>query len=188
MEFEREWARIKRPFVPGVDLPAVDFNCREYAVLALSSNDTDNASLVIYDDGETIPLSDIYEWLSSPTQNSDRTSTKAETKHQGGQHVDDAESSDTPEISEKAYDDPDTAIAAFVDACLCTADDGSLTPDEVYAAYAMWASNHDISVESKNWFARRLGDHIEFERETVYQDGKTTRRYTGLALHPEGKQ
>ncbi|WIV68789.1 conjugal transfer protein [Natrialbaceae archaeon AArc-T1-2] len=188
VEFEREWARIKRPFVPGVDLPAVDFNCREYAVLALSSNDTDNASLVIYDDGETIPLSDIYEWLSSPTQNSDRTSTKAETKHQGGQHVDDAESSDTPEISEKAYDDPDTAIAAFVDACLCTADDGSLTPDEVYAAYAMWASNHDISVESKNWFARRLGDHIEFERETVYQDGKTTRRYTGLALHPEGKQ
>ena len=183
-EFEREWARIKRPFVPDVDLPAADFNCREYAVLALSSNDTDETSLVIYDDGETIPLSDIHEWLSSPTQNSDRALTDTETE----QRAEDAESSETQEIPEEAYDDPDTAIASFVDACLCTANDGSLTPDEVYAAYAMWASNHGISVESKNWFARRLGDHIEFERETVYQDGKTIRCYTGLALHSEDKQ
>jgi len=37
-------------------------------------------------------------------------------------------------------------------------------------------------------FARRLGDHIEFARETVYRDGKTVRCYMGLALRQNDTQ
>ncbi|MWV38819.1 conjugal transfer protein [Natrialba sp. INN-245] len=176
-EFEREWTRIKRPFVPESDLPEVNFNGREYAVLVLGSTENDGNSLVIYDNGEITPFAEIHEWLSKPELETDLGLPEArpdsfEGSEQGG----------TNTIPKEAYNDPNAAISAFVDARLRTGEDDSLTPDEVYDAYVMWATNHEISVESKNWFARRLGDHIEFERETVYRDGKTVRCYVGLVL------
>jgi hypothetical protein len=45
-----------------------------------------------------------------------------------------------------------------------------------------------VSIESKNWFARRLGDHIDFERTSEYRDGETVRCYEGIALREENQQ
>jgi hypothetical protein len=44
-----------------------------------------------------------------------------------------------------------------------------------------------VPVESKNWFARRLGDHIDFERTSEYRDGVTVRCYEGIALTAENQ-
>ena len=66
--------------------------------------------------------------------------------------------------------------------------DSTVTTGDVYDAYIEWAEARNVSVESKNWFARRLGDHIDFERTSEYRDGVTVRCYEGIALTEENQK
>ena len=52
--FEEEWALIKQPFIPTVDLPTEDYSRDSYIVLILSSD----GSPRVFQHGETYPLSE----------------------------------------------------------------------------------------------------------------------------------
>jgi hypothetical protein len=60
--------------------------------------------------------------------------------------------------------------------------------ERTFVAYMEWAEARGVSIESKNLFARRLGDHIDFERTSEYRNGETVRCYEGIALTEENQQ
>jgi phage/plasmid-associated DNA primase len=127
---------------------------------------------VVYEDGETDPLSSLVdEPPILATESGFEQSDVAETQSN----------------SDAVEDDPDAAIGAFVSACLVEDEGSTVTTGDVYDAYMEWAEARNVPVESKNWFARRLGDHIDFERTSEYRDGVTVRCYEGIALTEENQ-
>jgi DNA helicase HerA-like ATPase len=197
--FESEWTRIKRPFVPEDTLPVPEYDQRSYAIIVLEDGDERPC---VYRNGDTHPLSVLLE-TSFTLEGHDppvgeeqsvhtETGTEPARSESGSSPVVDSDSEDgepdtasttTPDEANAEWkDDPDTAVAQFAEDCLREAESGTTTSAAVYATYESWAEQHDISPDSKNWFARRLSNHVDFERTVEYQDGSSVRCYEGVEL------
>ncbi|MDQ2055955.1 primase-like DNA-binding domain-containing protein [Halobellus sp. H-GB7] len=83
---------------------------------------------------------------------------------------------------EEIADDPDAVVERFVDLYLIEDAESSVTSRAVYERYDHWAEQNDLDPDSKSWFARRLSNHITFERTTRRDNGDPVRYYEGLAL------
>jgi len=160
-EFEDDWIRVRRPFVPEADLPEPEFDVDAYAIVIVPTDDDEIDGAVLYDDGTTTSLTDLVE--KPPKLSSDEPASKSPTE-------------------DSLADDPDAAIGAFAMECLVEDEDSTVTTAEVYDAYTDWAEKRGLPTESKNWFARRLGNQVSFERTAVNQAGKTVRCYEGIRL------
>ncbi|MDQ2055956.1 hypothetical protein [Halobellus sp. H-GB7] len=55
--FESDWVRIKKPFVPEVELPTPEYGPESYAIVILSNGDEP----VVYDAGETHSVETLFE-------------------------------------------------------------------------------------------------------------------------------
>jgi len=200
--FESEWTRIKRPFVPEDTLPVPEYDQRSYAIIVLEDGDE---RPFVYRNGDTHPLSVLLETSftlgSHESSVGEEESVHTETgtgvarSESGSAPVVESDSEDgepdtastaTPDETNAEWkDDPDTAVAQFAKDCLRESESGTTTSAAVYATYESWAEQHDISPDSKNWFARRLSNHVEFERTVEYRDGSSVRCYKGVELAEE---
>jgi hypothetical protein len=171
--FEDDWVRVRRPFVPEVELPAPWFDQNTYAIVIVPGPQDEMEKPVVYEDGETDPLSNLVD--EPPT-----LATESEFEQ--------SDVAETPSNRNDFEDDPDAAIEAFVSARLVQDEGSTVTTGDVYDAYMEWAEARNVPVESKNWFARRLGDHIDFKRTSGHRDGETVRCYEGIALTEENQE
>ncbi|GAA0682752.1 primase-like DNA-binding domain-containing protein [Natronoarchaeum mannanilyticum] len=197
--FESEWSRIKRPFVPEDTLPVPEYDQRSYAIIVLEDGDQQP---FVYRNGDAHPLSELLETSFTvgnpePSVGEEKSvHTKTETEParsdpgsspEADSDLDDGESdtasTSTPgETKAEWKDDPDAAVAKFAEDCLRESESGATTSAAVYATYESWAEQHGISPDSKNWFARRLSNHVDFERTVGYRDGSSVRCYEGVEL------
>jgi len=164
--FESDWVRIKKPFVPEVELPTPEYGPESYAIVILSNGDEP----VVYDAGETHSVETLFE---TETTGEDVDSTARQGK------ID--QQSDLVPIEEIA-DNPDAVVERFVDLYLIEDAESSVTSRAVYERYDHWAEQNDLDPDGKSWFARRLSNHITFERTTRRDNGDPVRYYEGLAL------
>lgn len=161
VDFEGDWVRVRKPLVPEIELPDPDFGPDEYVIVIVPAEGDEMDDPVVYDDGGTESLSTLMDvGASRPT----------------------AEATPANTSSEALADDPDAAIAAFATECLVEAEDATVTTADVYDTDTDWAEERNLPVESKNWFARRLGKQLSFERTAKNRDGKTVRCYEGISL------
>jgi len=160
-DFEEDWVRVRKPFVPKIELPESDFGSEDYAIVIVPAEGDEMDDPMVYDHGTKEPLSTLVEL--GPTRSTEKSTTSDST-------------------TETLADDPDAAIAAFASDCLVEVEDATVTTTDVYEAYKDWAEERDLPVESKNWFARRLGKQVSFERTAKNRDGKTVRCYEGISL------
>jgi hypothetical protein len=167
--FGRDWVAVKRPFVPSEDLPVADYGPETYAILVLDPPAT-GAPAVVYADGETQPVESLLTGQYRPAT--------AERTAAGEQPVDEPASTD----ESPAVETEDDAIALFAQRHLIERSDAVTPVDEVYRAFEDWATAREFPVTSREWFSRRLGDHVSFERDREWIDGDSVRCYTGLEL------
>jgi len=73
-------------------------------------------------------------------------------------------------------------IAAFVSDRIVESESEMITAARIYDVYTTWAESRGLSPDSKNWFARRLGEQVSFERTMVRRDGDTVRCYEGITI------
>ena len=170
--FEDDWVRVRRPFVPEVELPVPWFDQDTYAIVIVPGPQDEIEKPVVYEDSETDPLSSLVD--EPPILATESGFEKSDV-------------AETPSNRNDFEDDPDAAIEVFVSARLVQDEGSTVTTGDVYDAYMEWAEARNVPVESKNWFARRLGDHIAFERTSKYRDGETVRCYEGIALTEENQ-
>ena len=83
-------------------------------------------------------------------------------------------------------DDADAVVGRFVSLFLSEEPTSTVATSTVYDCYEQWAKQHDIDPDGKSWFARRLGNHIEFNQITERRDGELVRCYEGLKLDHQG--
>lgn len=166
--FESDWVRIKRPFVPEMELETAGADQLEYAIMILSSD----GDIAVYADGRTYPVDALMEVITAREKTAEGRSEALQQAH-------------PPEIGEIA-DEPEAVVSRFADRYLVEASDSRATAADVYETYKQWAEEHDISPDSKSWFARRLSNQLSFERTTEREDGKPVRYYEGIALNEAG--
>lgn len=194
---EGDWSRIKRPFVPVELLPNPEYDERHYAIVILVEGEESSR---VYRNGETEAISTLLETAfsldqSGVTEANETTSLKhpdeSETTQEASVPTDDAgESEQNPEqpsaeASQQWKDDPNKAVGRFVAEHISEAADGSATSATVYATYEAWAENHGLEPDAKNWFSRRLSNHVEFERTVEYRNASSIRCYEGIELRED---
>ena len=168
--FEADWVRIKKPFVPEVELQTSDYGSESYAIVILPDEDEP----VIYDDGETRSLETLFETVT-PGEDTGSADKRSEITQQ----------LEAPPIDD-IVDDPDAIVERFADLYLIEEAESMVAAGEVYEQYDQWAERNDIEPDSKSWFARRLSNHVTFERTTHRENGDPVRYYEGLALDHHG--
>ncbi|RDI69552.1 type IV secretory system conjugative DNA transfer family protein [Halopelagius longus] len=167
--FEADWVRIKKPFVPDAELPTPEYSPESYAIVILP----EEGEPVVYSDGETHPLETLFETVTS-SRDVGFADQQSET----------AQQTKAPQIEDIA-DDPDAVVERFADLHLIEDAESTVAAGEVYERYEQWAERNDIEPDTKSWFARRLSNHVTFERTTQRENGDPIRYYEGLALdHP----
>ena len=87
---------------------------------------------------------------------------------------------------EDIAEDPNTVVERFADLHLIEDAENSVAAGEVYERYDQWAERNNIEPDSKSWFARRLSNHVTFERTTHRKNGDPVRYYEGLELNHHG--
>jgi len=157
--FKADWVRVRRPFVPAIELGDSAFGPETYATVIVPGDGGDLDEPVVYEDGAIRSLDTLTEF---------ETGT-ADSAEEGDRWADLA-------------DDPDAAIGVFAAERLREDGDATVTTAAVYDAYCEWAEDRGLPVESKNWFARRLSNHVSFERTAENRDGTTVRCYVGIDL------
>ncbi|WP_277555894.1 conjugal transfer protein [Halobaculum limi] len=167
-EFEAEWVRIKRPFIPEDELPVPAFQHSAYAIIILGDQDEP----VLYDCGETRPLSAILDetpgLAPTETDNSETQSVQAGQVNTAWEETDE--------------DDPPT-LESFVESDLVEERDSVVPKQAVFNRYREWAAEHDISDPlNKSWFSRKLNDHLEFGSTRLRVEGTLVHHYTGIRL------
>jgi len=163
-EFEADWVRVKKPFIPEHELSTPDYGPESYAIIILP----DDGDTVVYADGGTYPVETLLERVSGQ---SDGGSTEPNPK--------------IPPIDAIA-DDADAVVERFVALHLVEDPESRLAAGEVYKQYEQWIENYEIDPDTKSWFARRLSTQITFERTTERTDGSPVRYYEGLAFNQSG--
>ncbi|ELZ32323.1 conjugation protein, partial [Halogeometricum pallidum JCM 14848] len=170
VEFEADWVRIKKPFVPANELPVPEYQRSTYGIVILR----DDGESIVYEDGVTKPLStlvdDTIHSVSADPECEQRDDEPAAQPVETGREV----------SAEKT----DISFASFVDTYLIEDGETALPKDEVYAVYTDWAAEHDVDPVNKSWFSRKLGDHIEFETVRERRDGELVRCYSGFCFAP----
>lgn len=161
--FEADWVRIRRPFVPERELPASTFGSDAYAIVVIPSGSAEIDDPLLYDSGTTTPLSTLVD--EPPVLPTGETPSDSQ--------------------GDALADDPDAAIAAFASDWIAEVEDERVTTSQVYDAYTEWAEARDLPIESRSWFARRLGEQLSFDRTTVRRDGSTVRCYEGITLEED---
>ncbi|MDQ2055284.1 ATP-binding protein [Halobellus sp. H-GB7] len=164
--FEAEWVRIKKPFVPEAELPTPEYGPESYAIVILP----DDGKPVVYDNGETRSVETLFE-IVTPSGDGGAADQKSGT----------AQQTETPQIEEIA-DDPDAVVKRFADIYLIEDAESTVAAGEVYERYDHWAERNNIEPDTKSWFARRLSNHVTFERTTQRENGDPVRYYVGLAF------
>jgi DNA helicase HerA-like ATPase len=168
--FEGDWIRIKKPFVPEAELPAPEYGPESYAIVILS----DEGEPVVYDDGETHSVETLFE-----------TVTPSGDAGVADQQSGATQQTETPQIEDIA-DEPDTVVKRFANLYLVEDAESTVAAGEVYEQYEQWAESHDIKPDTKSWFARRLSNHVTFERTTERDNGDPVRYYEGLTFEQHG--
>jgi len=168
--FESDWVPVKRPFVPGVDLPVPDYTERSYAIATIESDQTLGIHAPTTGTSTGIPA------LVDAIQEG--------TLHPAGESPDDSTGSDAQED----VDSDPYGIQAFVRDRLTEADDGVVAVAEVYDAYEQYATAREYEVKPKNRFTQALRDHVAFERDKQWLDGQTRRCYVGIVPRDAGEQ
>jgi len=170
--FESEWVRLKRPFIPETELPISDYDQSSYRIVILR----DDGDAVVYEQGETTPLSALLEQPLSPAMPSP-----------GDEDVESA-SPDEPQRSLDASADEPPSFEAFVDAHLVEDADAAVPKDTVYEQYLDWTAAQGIDDPlNKSWFTRRLNEHLDIESTRRRVDGNLVRHYNGVRVTEEGK-
>ena len=168
--FESDWVPVKRPFVPGTDLPVPDYTERSYAIATIEGDQTLEIHAPDTEISTGIPA------LMDAVQDG--------TLHPAGESPDDSTASDAQEdVNADPY-----GIQAFVRERLTEADDGVVAVAEVYDAYEQYATAGEYEVKPKNRFTQALRDHVAFERDKQWLDGQTRRCYVGIGLADAGEQ
>ncbi|WP_254280751.1 helicase HerA domain-containing protein [Haloarcula marina] len=169
-EFEADWVRIKKPFVPDNELPVPEYQRSTYAIVILR----DDGEPLVYEDGVTKPLSALVEGTLH--------STARGAEHERPTDRPDVQTvqTDGEESTEKA----ERSLSSFVEEYLIEDGETALPKDEVYTVYTDWASEHDVEPVNKSWFSRKLSDHIEFETGRNRRDGELVRCYIGFCFAP----
>jgi hypothetical protein len=162
-DFEADWVRIRRPFVPERELPASTFGSDAYAIVVVPTDSAEIDDPLLYDSGTTTPLSTLVD--EPPSLPTGETSPDSQ--------------------GDALAEDPGAAIAAFASDWIVEAEDATVTTSQVYDAYTEWAEAWDLPVESRSWFARRLGEQLSFDRTTARRDGSTVRCYESITLQEE---
>jgi len=101
--FEDDWVRVRRPFVPEVELPAPWFDQNTYAIVIVPGPQDEMEKPVVYEDGETDPLSNLVD--EPPI-----LATESEFGH--------SDVAETQSNRDDFEDDPDAAVEVFVSARL----------------------------------------------------------------------
>ncbi|MDR5673561.1 primase-like DNA-binding domain-containing protein [Halalkaliarchaeum sp. AArc-GB] len=167
--FEAEWVPIKRPFVPTTDLPVPDYTDSSYAI-GIVTEDGQDPDLQLYDPTEET-IESCTE-LVEGVQNGELYPAGAEP---------DQSANGEPSAGEDEEDDP-FGLSTFVHDALVECDDGIVPVGDVYDAYEQFASAGEYDVKPKSRFTQALREHVGFERDKKWLDGKTQRCYVGIEL------
>jgi DNA helicase HerA-like ATPase len=174
-----DWVPVKRPFVPEEELPAPEYGPDDYAIVVLGETPG------VYHDGDLAPLSTLADVLTS-----DDESTSIDDEADGPRSGDGVDStadsrSDGSDTPPSWATDPDSVAERFAKECLREVDSGSVPSARAFEVYEAWAETHEheVATDARNWFTRRLGNHVEFESTVV--DGGSERVFDGLELVEE---
>jgi DNA helicase HerA-like ATPase len=165
--FEAAWVPIKQPFVPATDLPVSDYTDSSYAI-GIVTEDGHDPSLRVYDPA---------------TEATADTPKLVEAVQRGELYPAGTESDHADETPSKEGDEDDPfGLSTFVDDALVQGDDAIVPVSDVYDAYERVAAAGDYEVKPKSRFTQALREHIDFERDKKWLDGKTQRCYVGIDL------
>ena len=167
--FESEWVPIKRSFVPETDLPVPDYPDCSYAI-GIVTGGGQNTDLKLYEPADETTKS--CSALIEAVQNGEL--------YPAGTDPDRTATEDPP--TEKDEEDDPFGLSAFVRDALLECDDGLVPVGDVYDAYERFASASEYEVKPKSRFTQALRDHVDFERDKKWLDGKTQRCYVGIEL------
>ncbi|WP_137290877.1 type IV secretory system conjugative DNA transfer family protein [Natronorubrum halophilum] len=180
--FEREWALIKQPFIPTLDLPNEDYSRDSYVVLILSPDD----GPIVFQRGETYPLS----------ENPDRAElwpTESSHSHRSaagwGEDVVSALSGSDPSTTAESVDiDPSgDGVEAFAAMYVRQVQGAKIPQNNVFQAYDAWTDQNDVDGTTKGWFTRKLREVVDLETDRSRVDGERIQYYTGLTLTQDGQ-
>ncbi|QLC35528.1 DUF87 domain-containing protein (plasmid) [Halarchaeum sp. CBA1220] len=169
--FESEWVRLKHPFIPEAELPVPDYDRSSYRIVILR----DDGDAVIYDQGETAPLSTLLEQPRSPA-----TASPVE------EDVESTSGSEPEETPNDSTNEP-PSFETFVDTHLVEDADATVAKDTVYERYLDWAAAEGIDDPmNKSWFTRTLNNHLDIESTRRRVDGDLVRQYSGVRVAEDG--
>ncbi|WP_224337934.1 hypothetical protein [Haloprofundus halobius] len=164
--FEAEWVKISKPFIPAEELTNPTYGTDSYAIVILR----DDGDPVVYDGRSTKSLEILLE-ASFVSANDPQTTASQENNDAAH-----------PELDSGWRDDPNVVTEQFAKECLVVDEGSAVKSADVYERYQLWAKNHNATVDSKNWFGRRLSNQIDFERVTRHPNGEATVYYSGISL------
>ena len=160
---------IKQPFVPETDLPVPDYTDSSYAIAIVTGEDQ-HLDLQFYD-----PVEETSESCSELVE-----SVQNGNLHPAGTNP--GPSVDGDSSTEDDGEDDPFGLSAFVDDALVECDNAIVPVGDVYDAYERFASAGEYEVKPKSRFTQALRDHVDFERDKKWLDGKTQRCYVGIEL------
>ncbi|WP_256335770.1 helicase HerA domain-containing protein [Halopenitus persicus] len=175
-EFEADWLRIKRPFIPQEELVNVDIDSDTYRIIIL--RDEDDA--VVYKDGSLQPLSTILDdhlrpALSASMEFSDPFTSTSDTQEESPENIDERS------VSE----DKPPSFESFIQEYVKVDPDEQIPKDRAFERYLHWAEMHGVDDPlNKSWFTRKLKEHIDFESTRLRVEGDLVRHYTGIRVLP----
>ena len=187
--FEADWVRIKKPFIPEDEFSTSDYGRDTYMILILP----EDGHPVVYADETTHPVSMLLEEGQRATledsdelaEDQDSLATDSPTTTADEQGADRAVPETGPNPSPDATDG---GLPAFVDKFV-TEQEGAVVPkDTLYQAYTYWTNQYEIEPKNKVWFARTLGDFVDYGTRRTRIDGERVNCYTGVELTSEGEQ
>jgi DNA helicase HerA-like ATPase len=185
--FEADWVRIKKPFIPEDEFSIPDYGHDSYVIVILP----EVGPPMVYADETTHPVSMLLEERQRATRDDsddlseaqDRLATDSPTTTTDEQGADRAVPETGPNPSPDATDG---GLPAFVERFVTEREGAVIPKDDLYQAYTYWTNQHEIEPKNKVWFARTLGDFVDYGTSRTRIDGERINCYTGVELTPEG--
>ncbi|WP_248299457.1 primase-like DNA-binding domain-containing protein, partial [Halorhabdus amylolytica] len=173
--FEADWVPVKRPFVPSTDLSLPDYSDSSYAI-SIITDDEERSNLQFY-----VPASDTIKDLTALIE-----AIEEGDLHPAG--IEPVESPDEGDVVQEDEEDDPFGISPFTQDWISASDDEVVPVGDVYEAYEQYVESTGYDVKPKSRFTQALREHVEFERDKKWLDGKTQRCYVGIDLRDAGDQ